>query len=276
VSIQVLKPAVNIEPSKWPGSQHEASSILFQNHNIKTASGEALKGLHAKESSSANPINPSGWNYIDAPRVSILIPQVEIAGSGTGKGLLGYITYIPRMIYRIVAGSSKNKFAVPGGKYLVINRANRAPMKDKWQLGQTYEFPGRAYNLKTDEVIGESSKAAALTAAHELGVEEKDTERLGAKLLASNVSACAGNSSLIYDFYSANLAEDDVNKLIDANGAELDTDTGIVKINRKCDGGIIDGLELVPVDRAKEYFKNREAAKDSIASTTYAALDLLK
>lgn len=276
MSIQILKPSTNVQPPQWPGSQHEASSTLFPNHNVKTASGEALKGLHAKTSTLENPISPTGWNYVDGPRVSILIPQVDIAGGkSTGKGLWGYVTYIPRKIWSLFASSSPNKFNVPQGKYLIINRANRAPLKDKWKLGQTFEFPGRAYNLTINEEIGSSSKAAALTAAHELGIEEKDNERLGAKLLAQNVSAAAGNTSLIYDFYSANLQEEDINKLIDANGAELDTDTGVVKINRKCDGGIIDGLELVPVEKAKDYFKAREEAKDSVAASTYAALNLI-
>lgn len=263
------------QPNTWPGSQHEASSTLFENHTVKSATGDALKGLHAKTSTLENPLSPKAWNYVDAPRVSILVPKLTIAGAGTSaKGLWGYITYIPRSIYSAFF-TSKNKFEIPKGNYLLINRANRAPIKDKWQLGQCYEFPGRAYNLKMNEEIGDSAKAAAMTALHELGVVENDQEKLSLKPLAQNISACAGNNSLIYDFYSAEVKEEDINKLVEQFGAELDDETGVVKINRKCDGGIIDGLELIPADRAKEYFKNRETAKDSIASTTYAALELV-
>lgn len=273
MSIQVLNPAKERPASEWPGSQHEASSTLFPNHPIKTASGEALKGLHAKSSTTQSPASVQGWNYIDGPRVSIVIPKVAIAGTSSGSGIMGYITYIPRKLWSMIFGG-KNKFAIPSGEYLLINRANRAPLKDKWQLGQTYEFPGRAYKLEINSEIKDPAEAAALTATHELGIDQAQSPAM--TKLAENVSASAGNSSLIYDFYSTQIQENDINKLIEDFGADLDTDTGVVSIHRKCDGGIIDGIELIPVNKMQEYLKQKESDKASVAASTYAALKLLE
>lgn len=269
----ILNTSKKIEPPSWPGSQHEESSVLFEKHKIKTAtSEEALRGLHTKTSSLEKPVQPAGWNYVEAPRVSILIPQVDIGKPNLKSGFINYLINLPKTIYRIIFGKkTQNKYKIPEGRYLIINRANRAPLKDKWKLEETYEFPGRAYKLKMDEEIKTSSEAAALTAAHELGTEEN----LKLEQLAKNVSACGGNNSLIYDFYSAKLKEKDINQLVETNGAELDSTNGVIKINRKCDGGIIDGIELVPLNHAMKYFKELEQTNKSIASTTYAALKLL-
>lgn len=244
MAIQSLHSVAPKQPGDWAGSKHPKYRILFEKHPIKTATGDALRGLHSMHSTLENPIGLAAWNYVDAPKVSILIPKVRIEES--------------------------NPYKLPAGEYLLVNRQNRAPVRDKWKVDYTYEFPGRAYRASYEE-IKDPDEAARVTAREEFGMNNASVKKL-----ATNVTASAGNSSLVYDFYGVELKPENIDALVQEFGAELDTETGVVRIDRKCDAGIVDGIELVPAASAQQYFKTRESQNQAIAATTYAGLNLIQ
>jgi hypothetical protein len=79
---------------------------------------------------------------------------------------------------------------------------------------------------------------------------------------------------MLHRVSAVKLPEDHINKLIDEWGASYEADTGVIKIARPCDGGIIQGIELIPKAKVQDYLDQKAKEGNAIAESTYAALHL--
>ncbi len=234
--VKIAEPQRKVGPEATAGSK--LTDDLFTSLELKeTRDSAALQGLFKPDG-----VQPQSWKYLKAAHVGISVPTVKI---------------------------KSNDLGIAKGQYVLMARSRRSPIKAEHGLNFSYEFSGRAIKNEQEEYknIEEATKAAM---KKELGQEDADIT--GFKELAKNVSASAGSSSQIFSFYSMQVQHDSIVKLIKEFGADLDQDSGVIRINRQSDGGIIDGLELVPLKGAKAYLKSREDDKDSVAATTYTAL----
>mgnify|MGYP001318416742 CR=1 FL=1 len=259
-SVQIPSPKI-IEPTEWAGSTHAQCDILFDKANQTTlAKPESLEGLHAVAPTSnlnrddktpqeistlANPVKPAGYRYVEGPEVSINSVSVKI--------------------------KEENPYNIPPGEYILINKANRTPMKEKGKK-ETYEFPGRVWQENGDEAMQNELDRQKTLLVQELGMTPEEANQVKAQPLINNLAPAAGNSSMIQRVNAMEIPQTHITKLISKFGGSYDKENGVVTISRKCDGGIIEGMELIPRKKALEYLKQKAKDGYAIASNTFAGL----
>jgi hypothetical protein len=251
-----------IEPVNWSGSTHAQRDVMFQGANrLVFARPESLKGIHAVANTSnynkddqtpqlvstlANPVEPCTYQYVAGPEVSINQVTTTIAD---------------------------NEFNIPAGEYFLINRANRTPMRERG-LKDTYEFPGRVWKSNGEDAIEVEEIRQKVLLTSELDLTESEAQKLKTKPLIENLAPAAGNSSMIQRISEVEIPQSCIMRLVKKYGATFDTENQVVKISRKCDGGIIQGLEMIPKDKIIKYLSEKSKDGNAIASSTYAGLSL--